>query len=113
VPRGAPLAEPAATIGQAPPAAPHPPSSMLRPGDTPPRPSTPPQAELAPAALLNFHVAAAERFDAPFLAPHLLAAAQPLTDEALPRGTGGIVPQAPARLPSEPRAVPKWAPQLK
>ena len=82
------------------------------------------QAELAPAALLNFRVTDAELYQPPYLAPHLLETAQTLTDatQAYPQGFGG---DASAGLPSvadagafgaagdaaEPRPAPRWLPQ--
>lgn len=83
------------------------------------------QAELAPAALLNFRVTDAELYQPPFLAPHLLEHAQTLTDatQAYPQGFGGAssagLPAVAdggafgggAADPAEPRPPPRWMSQ--
>ena len=72
------------------------------------------QADLTPAAVLNFRVATAELFDPPYLRANLRADAQQLSSEALPQGSGGLAPTCDASraqpVPNAERAVPKWAP---
>ena len=71
------------------------------------------QAELAPAALLNFRVTDAELFQPPYLAAELIAQAQTLADaaHAYPQGFGGEQPREVAPPREEPRGMPRWAPQ--
>lgn len=74
------------------------------------------QAELAPAALLNFRLADVEQFNPPYITPHLLSQGQTLSDatQAYPQGWGGeqpAVPTSPARDNSEPRPPPRWLQQ--
>mmetsp|Transcript_18412 Transcript_18412/g.60199 ORF Transcript_18412/g.60199 Transcript_18412/m.60199 type:complete len:422 (+) Transcript_18412:900-2165(+) len=91
VPRGAPLSDPTATIEA---------------------------AQLAPAALLHFKLAAGEEMAPPFLAQRLLDEMRPLDEAggAVPRGEGGLAPPQPppagagAAAAGEPRAPPRWAP---
>jgi len=70
------------------------------------------QAELAPAALLNFHVPRNEVHNPPFLRADLLANIEQRTAEELPQGYGGAQPQVlAAKLPEQEKRVPKWAPK--
>jgi len=47
------------------------------------------QAELCPAALLNFRSATAEMVEPPYLVPQLMSALTVMGDEAVPIGEGG------------------------
>ena len=70
------------------------------------------QAELVPAALLNFRTAEPSACP-PYLTPELMDVMQELTEEVLPQGRPAAAPTAPrpeAAGYSEPRAMPKWAP---
>jgi hypothetical protein len=75
------------------------------------------EAQLVPAALLNFRVSASEGFEPPFLLRGLLEQAQDLASEELPQGQGGIQPDGKVARTGAPRVnqnesrVPKWAPK--
>jgi len=75
------------------------------------------QAELAPAALLNFRLSDAELFNPPYLTAELLAQGQTLADaaQAYPQGSGGeqlALPASSATLrDTEPRPPPRWLKQ--
>ena len=85
------------------------------------------EAELAPAALLNFRLSDAEHFHPPYLTAEVLGQGQALSDatQAYPQGFGAADAQqlalargaellAGGRSPQrndEPRPPPRWAPQ--
>ena len=77
-------------------------------------PLAPPQAELAPAALLNFRLAAAELYEPPYLRPELMLLIERYQAAQVPQGFGGVEPtanvqQSVGRTAAE--RVPKWAPK--
>ena len=83
------------------------------------------EAELAPAALLNFRLSDAEHFHPPYLTAEVLGQGQTLSDatQAYPQGFGGAssagLPAVAdggaygggAADPAEPRPPPRWMPQ--